>query len=329
MYDVITFGSSTRDIFIRSAAMEVLDCDHSPSGSDACFPLGSKIEIEELIMETGGGATNAAVTFGRLGHKAAAVTAIGDDANGRDILAALKRDGVSAALVQVDKANPTAFSVIILSGAGERTILVYRGASENISPDKIPWPRLKAGWFYISSLGGKIGTLQKILSHAQNMGIRVAWNPGSQELKNGWEKLSIFIRQVDVFNLNLEEAMQLTDLRTRDLRRLFAPLHGLPRLATIITDGLNGAYADDGKIIRHSGTLDVKRVNTTGAGDAFGSGLVAALIKKADLSEALAVGTLNATSVVQQMGAKRGLLRKYPSKREIKSVPVDIWKRRS
>ncbi len=179
MYDIITIGSATRDVFIRSSAMEILDCDHSPSGADACFPLGAKIDVQDVVMETGGGATNAAVTFGRLGFRTATVTSVGDDANGRDVLAALKQDHVSGSLVQTDRSRQTAFSVIILSGSGERTILVHRGASENIDPRKIPWGKMRAKWFYVTSLGGKIELLQELLGYANKHGIRVAWNPGA------------------------------------------------------------------------------------------------------------------------------------------------------
>lgn len=325
MHDVITIGSATRDVFVRSPALEILDCDHSPSGADACFPLGSKVEIDELVFETGGGGTNAAVTFGRLGCDTATLTAVGNDANGRDILDVLKRDGVSLSLVQTDPKEQTAFSIIVLSGTGERTILVYRGASENISAEKIPWNRLKAKWLYITSLGGRIDLLQKLLSHAEKTGIRVAWNPGAKEIKNGIEKLAMFIKQVDVLNLNLEEAMELLNVRSRNVDGLFAPLARLPRRTMVITDGIHGAYASDGGKIWHSSVLDVKRVNTTGAGDAFGSGLIAGLMKKDDLPRALAVGTLNATGVVQQMGAKRGIIRKYPSTRDVKKVPIKLW----
>jgi len=325
MYDVITIGSATRDIFIRSSALEVRDSDRSPGGVDACFPLGAKIEIKELVLETGGGATNAAVTFGRLGWRVAAMTAIGRDANGQDVLAALKKDGVSAALVQTDFLKQTALSIIALAGSGERTVLVYRGASENIRAGKIRWNDLKAKWFYITSLGGKIELLQKILGHAAKNGIRVAWNPGSAELRNGLEKLSVFIKQVDVFNLNLEEAMQLTGRTTRDVKKLFGDLRGLPRRAAIITDGINGAYADDGRRTWHSRVLEVERINTTGAGDSFGSGLVAGLMKKDDLPYALAVATINATGVVQQMGAKRGIMRRYPTAAQVKRVPISPW----
>lgn len=325
MRDVITIGSATRDIFIRSSALEMRDSDRSPGGIDACFPLGAKIEIKELVLETGGGATNAATAFARLGWNTAVLSSVGDDDNGRDVLAALKKEGVDTSLVQIDPREQTALSIIALAGSGERTVLVYRGASEKIRPEKIRWDALMTKWLYITSLGGKIELLQKILGHASKNGIRVAWNPGSLELRNGLERLAMFIRQVDVFNVNLEEAMQLTGLTTRDVNKLFAALRGLPRRAAIITDGTNGAYADDGRRTWHSRVLDVERVNATGAGDAFGSGLVAGLMKRDDLPYALAVATANAAGVVQKMGAKRGLLRKYPSPKEIKKVQINLW----
>ena len=61
MYDVITIGSASRDAFVKSEAFEVHVNDHQVS--EGCFPLGAKIEVQDLLLETGGGATNAAVTF--------------------------------------------------------------------------------------------------------------------------------------------------------------------------------------------------------------------------------------------------------------------------
>ena len=326
MYDFITIGSATRDVFVRSRSLEILHCDNSPTGEDACFPLGAKIEIDELVFETGGGATNTAATFGRLGRRAAALTAVGGDANGRDVLEALRANGVSTALVQKEPQEQTAYSIITLAGTGERTILVYRGASEKIRADRIPWPKLRAKWFYITSLGGEIALLEELLGYANKNGIRVAWNPGAKELKYGLNDLAVMIRQVDIFNLNVEEAMQLTGARSRNLAELRGALRRLPRRAFVITDGGNGAYADDGCQGWHSGVPPTKRINSTGAGDAFGSGLVAGLDRWDDLPKAMAVGTLNAAGVVQHMGAKKGLFRRLPTAQEIKKIPVRPWK---
>jgi len=68
--------------------------------------------------------------------------------------------------------------------------------------------------------------------------------------------------------------------------------------------------------------VPVKRVNLTGAGDAFGSGYAAAILKHYDIRTALAVGTLNATGVVQHTGAKVGILRAWPTANEISRVKI-------
>lgn len=327
MHDVITIGAATRDAFIRSSALELHPSATDAGTIDACFPLGAKIEIDELIMETGGGATNTAVTFGRLGFKAGIVAAVGNDGNGRHITSVLRDEGVSTSMLQTQKDERTGYSAILLSGTGERTILVYRGAAEKIDAAKIPWTRLKARWFYISSVGGNMALMRKILAHAAKIGAKVAWNPGSKEIRNGIDTLGPLIKKVDVFNLNKEEAALLAAKSTHDLPGIVKTLCPLPRLALLVTDGGNGTTAAkrDGRGW-HSGTLDVKRINSTGAGDAFGSGFVAGLLRRPDdIPHALAVGTLNATGVVQQMGAKRGLLRKYPSATALKTVPLNPW----
>lgn len=326
MLDFITFGSATRDVFLRSPALETHPNEHSASGVDCCFPLGAKIEISELVFETGGGASNAAVTFSRLGHKAATVTSIGDDLSGKDILEVLEANGVDTSFVQTDPREQTAFSLITLVGSGERTILVYRGAAEKLSGELIPWTKTKAKWFYVTSLAGQMKLHRDIFDHAERIGAKIAWNPGSRELRRGLDELAPLIKKVDVLNLNFEEAMKLVNTTSRDLSGILKVLRGLTKRAVVVTDGLNGAYADDGQRTWHSHVLDVPRVNVTGAGDAFGSGLVAGLFKEDQLSYALAVATLNATGVVQITGAKRGLLDSYPTDQEIETVKVEEWK---
>jgi sugar/nucleoside kinase (ribokinase family) len=325
-YDVITFGAATRDIFVRAKALEIQESDAPDHHVDACFPLGAKIDIQEMIFETGGGATNAAVTFGRLGWKVACVTSVGRDSVGRDIAEAIKKDHVPSTFFQEDPKHATGASVIILSGSGERTILVHRGASSTINARLIPWPKLKAKWFYCSSFGGDLDLLRRVMAQAKKANARVAWNPGNKELAHGFTALAPYIRQADVFNLNKEEAAGLVGLPPSDLAGIISKLKSLPRRVLVITDGKNGAYATDATGTWLSGIIDVPRLNVTGAGDSFGSGLVAGLLKKDDIRYALAVATWNATGVVQQMGAKRGLLKKYPTAKQIAAVPIEAWK---
>lgn len=326
MFDVITIGSATRDVFVKSAALDVHESDEPPFAIEACFPMGAKIDIDELVFQTGGGATNAAATLARLGYRTATVGSIGRDPNGRDIIDELRELGVSDRFMQRDSGEQTAYSIIIVAGSGERTILVYRGASRKLDPELIPWKKLRAKWFYLSSLGGDIGTVARVLERAESTGAKTVWNPGNSELKRGISELEPLIRKTDVFNLNREEAAALTGLGAENLDAIIARLRGLPKRVLLVTDGLGGTYAADRDGIYHCGIIDVPRVNTTGAGDAFGSGFVAGLMRKDDIGYALAVGTWNATGVIQEVGAKRGLLAAFPSDEDISKVTIRPWK---
>lgn len=327
MHDVITIGAATRDIFVRSTAFKVHSDPHDAGADEGCFPLGAKIEIDELVFETGGGATNAAVTFGRLGLKTATITAIGRDRGGTEVIAMLAHEDVSTEFVQRIARLQTGTSIIAVAGSGERTVLVYRGAASAIDPGAAPWKSIRAKWFYISSVGGNFDLMNAALGHAGKTGVKVAWNPGARELSGGLEAIAPLIRQVDVFNLNREEAAQLCGKPVSDLDSIIEMLRGLPKRLLIVTDGRSGAYAADRRTVLHSGIIDVPRVNVTGAGDAFGSGVIAGLLRKTDdVRYALAVGTWNATGVVQQTGAKRGLLRAFPSDLAAAKVAVAVRK---
>ena len=124
----------------------------SPTGAEQCFPLGSKIEIKEIVFTTGGGGTNAAVTFGRQGFKAACVGVVGSDIVGKEILAELKKERIKP-LFQEHSDDMTAYSTILVHSNAERTILSYKGEGQHFDLKKVPFGKLRAKWFYIDSFG--------------------------------------------------------------------------------------------------------------------------------------------------------------------------------
>lgn len=321
-FDAITLGGATRDVFIRSESLDLHDSDHSPTGKEQCFPLGSKIEISDIVFATGGGGTNAAVTFARLGFRTAAIGAIGDDENGHDVLSALAEEGVSRTFVQTHRTLKTAFSIVAISGSGERTVMVYRGASGAISGKKIRWPAAHAKWMYIASLGGDTALLKSAVTHANKNRIKIAWNPGLKELETGIAGLEPVLRGVDVAIMNMEEAAKLTGLAPSAETEMLKLLAPMPKRALVITDGPKGAIvaAQEGSF--RVDTLNVPPVNVTGAGDAFGSAFAAALMKKDDLRFAAAVATWNASGVIQKTGAKAGIIKKWPTPAMIAKVPI-------
>lgn len=321
-FDVITIGGATRDVFVRSSHFENIPSDSAPDGWNACLPLGAKIPIDELVFETGGGATNAAVTFAQMGNRVACVSRIGKDAGGCELVSRLHDAGVDTRAMQVDPKERTAYSFILLAGTGSRTILVSRGASQRLDPNDVPWRSLEANWLYLTSLGGDVAALKAVFAHAKQELVHVAWNPGNAELELGLKKLLPLAMQSDVLILNLQEAAGLADTSPRHLEKILRALGALPRVALVITDGKRGAYAHARGVTWHVEPLKGKIVNTTGAGDAFGSGFVASLMQDGDIEKALKVGTLNAHGVITHMGAKTGILKKFPTARELARINV-------
>lgn len=321
MFDVITIGSATRDVFLVSDKFIALKSKKFPTGAGECVALGSKIDVDELILTTGGGATNAAATLASLGFHTATMTRIGEDSTGKDIIDDLSRFGVSTHFVRMVKGGQSAFSVLLTMKDGERTVLVYRGVSASFEAKDVHWEGCKqAKWIYLTSLAGNLALSRKIIRHAKECKVKVMWNPGHGELKAGLKTLTSLIKDVDVLNLNLEEARLLTGKRT--VRAMFKEL-AAPGMIRLITDGTNGAYAWRNKKILHAGTTGVKALSRTGAGDAFGSGFLAGFMKTDDLKSALAIATLNAESVIKQHGAKNGILTKWPNPLTMNKVKIN------
>lgn len=321
-FDVITIGAGVADLYARSSALETRKDIHAPNGSDSCFPMGAKLPLEEISLQTGGGATNASVTFSHLGLKTATICRVGNDLFGNLIKDTLQKERVSTVYVQTDKEHATGQSIIMLADIGHRTIFVHRGASAAINKREIPWSSLSPRWFYVTSLGGDLGLMTMILDRAEATGASVSWNPGNAELKKGFAKLAPLIKRVDVFNVNREEAAMLSDQPVRHLKSIVDALGGLPRMGFLMSDGPKGAYLHTKCCTWYAPPLPGKRVNTTGAGDALGSGFIAGFIKTCDLSIGLKIGMLNALGVITHTGAKAGILTHWPPENIINRVAI-------
>ncbi len=321
-FDVLTIGAATRDVFIQSKKFKNVKDPLAADGLDVCFPLGAKIDLDSVIFETGGGATNAAVTFSRFGLRAACAARVGNDPGGNEIVARLKSERIDTSAIQTDPKKATGYSLILVSNSGQRAILVSRGASNELDAKGINWKKMKPEWIYLTSVGGNIKTLTSIFDAARKLRIHIAWNPGNAEIELGIKKLLPFLIQTDVLNFNREEAAALAEIPPRDLEKIFHHLGILPRQALVVTDGAQGAYAHSRGVTWFAPAIHGKRVNTTGAGDAFGSAFTAAAITTGNLETALRAGMLNSFGVITHMGAKAGILPKFPTKTDLQRVKI-------
>ncbi len=258
MYDVITIGTATRDVFLQSPLFKVLkDPAHLkkigfPTGEAQCFALGGKLEVSEPVFTTGGGATNAAISFRRQDLRTATLIKIGEDEGGEQIIRELKKEKIQVFPVK-DKKLPTGYDTVLLAPGGERTILVYRGASEDLKPDEVPWRKLQSRWVYISP--GKIpfSLIKKIFSHFSKKGTLIAFNPSKYFIEMGLKKLRPLLNKTKVVILNHEEAAYLTGLDYGRERRIFKKIDEAIPGIVVMTDGPKGVMVSDGYHIYQAG----------------------------------------------------------------------------
>jgi ribokinase len=307
LFDVITVGSSTVDVFMHtnSKQVEVLKIHKH---IDIAYPLGAKILVNELEFFTGGGGTNTAVAFSRLGLKTGWIGRIGNDNNGKMILDEIEREGIHF-LGYIG--GVTGYSVILDAIESDRTIFAFKGCNDDLSYRRIKKPETK--WLYFSSMMDKsFKAVKKITYHANIHNIRIAFNPSLYLTKKGVNYLKPVLRNTEILVFNKEEAQSLLDDTTDNTYQL---LHGIQKLGpkiVVITDGKHGAHCLD-TVEKHFYVikpLKVKIKETTGAGDAFSSGFVAAKIMSKDTEFALRLAMLNAESVIKNKGAKNKLLGK-------------------
>lgn len=306
-HDVVTIGSAVLDVLLKSRAFKLIESPELPGGVAICEVYEGKVEADEIELVSGGGGTNNAVSFSRKGLRTAIIAEMGADITGKMIIAELIREGVDTRYLVVEEGEETGVSVVLVSGEGGRSIVTYRGASGMLNRKDIPWKALRTKWLHISSLGGQIELLKELVDWAKRHEVKTAVNPGKGELRQK-RRLWQCVRKVDVLLLNREEAAMLTDIDFRDTKiyRSEACLVG-PTISVITAGDQGGKVCAHGKCLFYKGSA-VKTVSSVGAGDAFGSGLVAALICGKDVTKAIEWGRKNAQSVLGALSAKRGLL---------------------
>ncbi len=304
MVRIVTVGAAVQDVFLSNSDAFAPVCINP----DTCFEmleLGSKADVNTIFFGTGGGATNAAVTFARQGLEVKFMGVIGRDPAGQAVLDDLDRENVNTELLRYSDTHSTGYSVLLVAPNGERTILTYRGASTHYRREDINLDGVQADWLYVTTMAGSMKVLDQLFSQAKAAGMKICFNPGKKELAQR-DELRGLLADVDVLLANKDEVAQI--VHGSDLEELVRhALNIVP--AAVVTDGGNGVVASDGASIIRAGRYEEKTVvDQTGAGDAFGSGFLSQWAQGASLRDAVIFASANALSVVSHMGAKTGIL---------------------
>lgn len=322
-HDFFAIGDTVVDAFIRlQVAEEIVDIEHHRDM--LCMSFADKIPFEfaEIISGVGNSA-NAAVSAGRLGLKTGIYTNLGDDMYANDCIANFKANHIDTSYVVKNKGMKTNYHYVLWF-KNERTILINHYDYPYVLPQDI-----RPEYIYLSSISKNAAHIHDDLVDflTRNPETKLVFQPGTFQISLGRTKLKEVYEHTEIFVCNKEEAEKILEIEAGvgddHIKKLLKAMHAIGPKTVIITDGPKGAYASDGKSVYFAVPYpDPKEpYERTGAGDAFASTTISALILHKDLGKALEWGSINAMSVTQDIGAQRGLLSQEKIEEYIRQAP--------
>ena len=306
-FDVLTIGDTVIDAFIRIKDARVT-CDINNENCMLSMRFGDKIpfEFDEIIPGVGN-SSNAAVACARLGLATTTRVSVGRDENGKKCLASFEANGVDISLVLEEEGKKTNYHYVLWYES-ERTILIKHEHFTYSMPKLSEPPK----WIYLSSLGeGTLPYHQEIIDYCKaNPEVKMVFQPGTFQIKSGVAPLKELYEHSEIVFCNKEEAQRILNIKEEDIKKLLSGIRALGPKVAVITDGREGSYVMNDEGAWHAPMYPDPKppLERTGAGDATASTTMAYLAKGLSLSEAILRGHINSASVVQEIGAQKGLL---------------------
>jgi sugar/nucleoside kinase (ribokinase family) len=306
-YDFVAIGDTVIDAFIKLKQAEIQDSLNHKT-KELCVNFGDKVPYESVdVLYAVGNSPNASVSAARLGLKSALISTVGSDLNGKNCHESLKGNGVATEFITDDPTLPTNYHYVLWYQV-DRTILIKHEAY----PYSLP--QFKTKWMYLSSVGEQSLPFHTVIADylKANPETKLAFQPGTFQMKFGTEALKDIYAQTEVFICNVEESQRILNLDTRDLHVLLKGIKDLGPKIVCITDGPAGAYMADetGNYFMPIYPDPAPPFERTGCGDAFASTFTSALQMGMAPLEALVWAPINSMNVVQHIGAQQGLLTK-------------------
>lgn len=308
-FDIITIGDNTIDVFMELDRDDIRILDQNADGiEDLVMDFGTKIPVKKLTrLAAVGNAANNAWGSARLGLHTAFYTHLGDDADSNETREVLKSIGIAEDYFTVEAGKKSNFSTVINVGA-ERTILVYHTEWNYRLPENME----PAGWIYYTSVGHgyqETGLDDQILEYCARTGTKLAYQPGSHQLRAGLDYNRKLIEKCDFLVMNREEAADLLgkpreqgcEVSVREFLEMGAKI-------VAVTDGPAGSHAGDATGVWFQDIFDIEVVERTGCGDSYATGFLASIAKGNPVTEAIKWGTVNAAGKLRFIGGREGQL---------------------
>jgi 5-dehydro-2-deoxygluconokinase len=304
--ELLAIGDIASEPFIKINEAEII-CDKNKENCKLCLSYKDKVPYESIeVCNAVGNSPNVAISSAKLGINSYIISYIGDDGIGKNNLEELLSNNVKTDYMMIVPGMKSNYHFVLWHGV-DRTILVNHTDFPYSFSHDIPEPK----WIYLSSLSSNsLNYHLEILSYLKNHpNTKLALQPGTFQIKLGTESLKEIYERTDVLFCNLEEAERILNKKEEDIYKIFEDLRTICKGLIVITDGIKGSYAyDKENNLYFCPIYPGKPVERTGAGDAFSSAFVSALILEKDIKEALMWGAINSMSVVKHTGPHKGLL---------------------
>ncbi len=318
---ILAVGDMAAEPFIRIKTEEAETAfDHKENDWNLCFDYGSKIPYESAVLcYAVGNSPNVAITASRLGLKTSLVSYLGNDDIAKLNIKKLKSENVLTRHIKKIKGLESNFHYV-LCYKKERTILVHHINYPYQFNSKTEEPE----WLYLSSLSENSFNYHKQIEQylSAHPNVSLAIQPGTFQIRLGLEKMKSLYERTNLFCANKKEVEKMLSKQIDDIKSLLKEVYTLGPKLVIITDGINGSYLYDGTDVLYMKAFysEEKTIENTGAGDAFVGSFLSAKILGKDNAESLVWASLNASSVVEQIGPHKGLLNKIELEKRYKDV---------
>jgi len=309
--ELITIGSNTLDVIVEIddiLRFELIDKDIIKKYT--AIEYSRKLNIKNVRFVPGGSGANIAANCSMIGLNSTYIGVVGNDFSAEICLTDLKKRGVDLSqVIQTDK-DTTALSVILRTPWGkDRSILAYKGANNLLKPsdvDEALFNNIKAFAWTSLTTEDACKAIEKAITLTKNKGGMVFAAPSMSIIKNAPKWAKILISNSDVVSMNLEEAQEFTGESKKTLMIKNFIDFGIKLIS--ITDGPNGSIISDGKTIINSGVYSAGKVeDSTGAGDAFLTGILISLLNNFSLEKTSKMATAMSYLECQEIGVREGL----------------------
>jgi len=334
-FDLITIGSCTLDCIISVKDILRFELfEKELVKKYTAIEYSRKLNVDNVIFVPGGSGANIASNCAMLGLRSTYIGVIGNDFSAQICLEDLKKRSVDISNIKQTDEDNTAFSVILKTEWGkDRSVLAYKGANNLITPNDVKeelFEGIKAfAWTSLTSENG-CQAIDKAIHLTKENGGMIFGAPSMSIIKNNPNWAKKLINKSDVVSMNAEEAKEFT--HESDNYYSIRKIYELGPKIVSVTDGANGSLLTDGKKLIKSSIYEVDVMDTTGAGDAFLSGILISKLNQFPFDHMIKLATAMSSLESMEVGVREGIpsnikeVEKFASSHELKQIISEFSK---